>query len=276
MLALKGSKEWKVINVGENFFRGKQTIMIKKQGVKLFFAGLMSLSMFSYLPAFSAGGVTGYTGNVSTDNAGVAKGNGNTAAANIRLEFNVARFVAIGVYDTAGSINHPIFSNPSANFPGGSAFAADGTALLSAESDLSSKFDLDGVLNLADQQTIVDAMNATSDTASQEIIIKGAVFTNLPGATAVSVGLDVDSMTLTSAGGTGSAPVYNFRAIGGVPGATPNVTTAPSTTPIDLQNKRNANGYARFAIVGDLDESSVDLTTDGNWEGTLTISLNGL
>ncbi|MDX1920191.1 MAG: hypothetical protein SFU25_05585 [Candidatus Caenarcaniphilales bacterium] len=232
----------------------------------------LSLTVLSFLPSL-AGGVTGYTGNVSTTGAGIAAGTGNTASAAVQLEFKVGRFIALGVYNTAGSIANPIFATPATNFPAGTTFAAV-AGITAAESSLASKFDLDGTTSVPDQLTIVNAINATSDAASQDITIRGAVYSNLPASTAMSVSLSADTVTLT--GGTGSAPVYVFRGVAGIPGGVTTTSTTPSTTPLALANRRNANGYARFALVGDLRESTVDLTTDGNWTGTVTISLNGL
>ncbi|MDX1920190.1 MAG: hypothetical protein SFU25_05580 [Candidatus Caenarcaniphilales bacterium] len=232
----------------------------------------LSLTVLSFLPSL-AGGVTGYTGNVSTTGAGVAAGNGNTASAAVQLEFKVGRFIALGVYNTAGSIANPIFATPATNFPGGTTFAAV-PSFITAESNLASKFDLDGTTSVPDQLTIISAMNASSNASSQDINIKGAVYSNLPASTAMSVSLSADTVTLT--GGTGSAPVYVFRGVAGVPGGATVTSATPSTTPLALANRRNANGYGRFTFVGDLNETSVNLTTDGNWTGTVTISLNGL
>ncbi len=236
-------------------------------------------SIFSFTNV-QAGGVASYTGNVSTSGAGVASGTGNSATAVINLDFKVPNFMALGVFDTAGANTNPIFSSPATSFPGGTTFtAAESSGILAlSEGNLNSKFDLDGTTSTTDAATIVNAMNTTTDSTSQDIIIKGAVYTNAPAATTLTLTTSANTITMT--GGTGAAPVYALRALGGVPGggaAAISTQTAPSTTGLSLTGaRRNASGYARYAIVGDLSESSVDLTTRGNWTGSVTITLTGI
>jgi hypothetical protein len=246
---------------------------------KILLSSAVALSSIAGLSAH-AGGVASYTGTVSTAGAGISSGAGSSATAVINMDFKVPNFMAIGVYDVSGANSNVIFSAPATNFPGGTTFTAaeSGTVLLSNEGNLNSKFDLDGTASVADATTIINAINATSATSSQDITIKGAVFTNAAVATTLTLTTSANSVTLT--GGTGSAPTYVFRAVGGVPGggATAiNTQAAPSTTGLALTGaRRNANGYARFAVVGDLSETSVNLTTKGNWTGSLTLTLTGI
>lgn len=242
-------------------------------------ASALLLSMLGFGAAF-AGGVGSYTGNVSSTNAGISSGAGSSATAVINLDFRVPTFMGLGVYSTAGANSSILFANPTSNFPAGTTFTAaeSGSVLLSNEGNLNSKFDLDGVASTTDAATIINAINATSATSSQDIIIKGATFTNAAAATTLTLTTSANSVTMS--GGTGTAPVYVFRAVGGVPGggaAGIQSQTAPFTTGLALSSaRRNANGYSRFAIVGDLSETSVDTTTRGNWTGSLTITLTGI
>lgn len=234
----------------------------------------VSLYLISSSQAFSVGGVVGYTGNISNNGAGVSAGNGNASSGNLRIEFNINRYVAVGIYDTTGTINSPLFSTPSNNFPAGALFAADQSILVQNEINTASKFDLNGINSVDDQTLIINAMNSQQDVMSDDLYIRGAIYSNIPTANELIVSTDKDSLTLT--GGTGSAPVYNFRSIAGIPSGISSKSQAPFTTPVGLGNKRNNKGFARFTIVGDLDESSVDLTTNGNWTGNVTIVVSGL
>ncbi len=236
--------------------------------------------LFGFSLSAQAGGVASYTGTVSTAGAGISSGAGSSATAVINMDFRVPNFMAIGVYDASGVNSNIVFSTPATNFPGGTTFTAaeSGTVLLSNESNLNSKFDLDGTASVTDATTILNAINATTASSSQDITIKGAVFTNAAAATTLTLTASANSITLT--GGTGAAPTYAFRAVGGVPGggASAIITqTSPATTGLALTNaRRNANGYSRFAVVGDLSEASVDITTRGNWTGSLTLTLTGI
>lgn len=236
-----------------------------------FFVGMI-LNIGGFLPSL-AGGVTSYNGNLSTSGAAVASGVGNSATAAAQLEFKVGRFIVLGVYNTAGSNANPMFSAPAANFPAGFTFSAL-PGFITTESNLSSKFELDGINSTIDQATIIHAMNAGSNTLSQDINIKGAVYSNLPVSANMYVILSADAITLT--GGTGAAPVYTFRGVAGIPGGTITSTNTPFSTPLNLANRRNSLGYARYTFIGDLDETSIDLNTDGNWTGSVTVNLNGL
>lgn len=248
----------------------------------IFGAKLASALLISALTLGSAfaGGVGSYTGNVSSTTAGISSGAGSTATAVVNMDFRVPTFMGLGVYSTAGANSSVLFSAPATNFPGGTVFTAaeSGSVLLSNEGNLNSKFDLDGTTSTTDAATIINAINATTATSSQDIIIKGATFTNAAAATTLTLTTSANTITLT--GGTGSAPVYAFRAVGGVPGsgaAGIQSQTTPSTTGLALTSaRRNANGYSRFAIVGDLSETSVDTSTRGNWTGSLTITLTGI
>lgn len=236
-----------------------------------FFLGLI-LNIGGFIPSL-AGGVTSYSGNLSTSGAAIATGVGNSATAAAQLEFRVGRFIVLGVYNTAGSNANPMFSTPANNFPGGFTFSAL-PGFITSEPNLSSKFELDGITSTTDQVTIIQAMNAASNTLSQDINIKGAVYSNLPISANMYVILSADAITLT--GGTGAAPVYRFRGVAGVPGGAITSTTTPFTSPLNLANRRNSLGYARYTFIGDLDETSIDLNTDGSWTGSVTVNLNGL
>jgi hypothetical protein len=264
----------------------KEKIMNIKRYGKLFLATVFAVAL-STNQSF-AGGVDGYTGNVSSVGAAISSGAGATADAAVTLDFVVPTYIALGLYDTGGANANAIFSNPAANFPNGTTFTtADNSGiLLFDEGDLASKFDINGVDSNADSQTIMNAINLTADTPSQDVIIKGATFSNVDfGVTTLYLSTSVDSIIL--AGGQGSAPTYVFRGIVGVPGAVNTDSVAPNTTPITLNNLNTSNlyngdpatendGYARFSIIGDLSEASVDRTTKGAWTGSFTISLTGL
>ncbi|HEY9886361.1 MAG TPA: hypothetical protein V6C96_03770, partial [Vampirovibrionales bacterium] len=72
-------------------------------------------------------------------------------------------------------------------------------------------------------------------------------------------------------GGTGKAPQVSLKMVAGVPGESQSRKNSPKSG-IDIKNKLiNDNGYARFVIVGDLDENSVDATTEGDWSGDFTV-----
>ncbi|MDX1920189.1 MAG: hypothetical protein SFU25_05575 [Candidatus Caenarcaniphilales bacterium] len=219
-----------------------------------------------------AGGVSNYTGNALSSGAAIATGTGNSASADLLLELKIGSYIALGVYDTNGNISNPIFSSNQSNFPTGSVFSTYGTVLLNAESSLASKFDLDGTTSTLDQSKIVNAMLVNSDLPSEDILIKGAIYSNLPASTNISISTSQNSIQL--AGGNGNAPVIKFRGLAGTPSAAIDSSESLGTDPISLQNKRNSKGYARFVIVGDLDESSVDLSTQGNWYGSLTIRID--
>lgn len=220
-----------------------------------------------------AGGVSNYTGNVSTVGAAISAGPGNPASANLLIELKIGSYIAMGVYDTNGSISNPIFSSPDNNFPSGSTFNPYGSVLLSAEGSLASKFVLDGTISNLDQKKIVNAMLVGSDQPSEDILIKGAIYSNLPASTNISISTSSNSIQL--AGGTGSQPIVNLRGLAGTPssGSVDSSQTLASN-PINIQNRRNQKGYARFVIVGDLDESTIDLSTQGNWYGSLTVRID--
>jgi hypothetical protein len=240
--------------------------------------GAVALSLLGISSAF-AGGVASYTGTVSSTNAAISSGAGSSAVATINLDFRVPNFIGLGVYDTAGANANALFSSPGTAFTTTTFTAAESVSILTAnETNLNSKFDLDGTTSTTDATTIMNAINATANAASQDIIIKGATFTNAAAATPLSLATSVASVTMT--GGTGSAPIYALRSIGGIPGAGAtaiNTSTTPNTTPLSLTSaRRTAGGYSRFAIVGDLSETSVTSATKGNWTGSFTITLTGI
>ncbi len=225
----------------------------------------------------NAGGVGSYAGNVTNSGAAISSGSGSSASTVVNLEFKVPNFMALGVYGSSGSISNPIFASPANNFPSGTTFTASESngVLLANESNLNSKFDIDGINSSSDAQVILNAINANASATSQDVIIKGAVFTNAPSSTTLYLTTNTNSVTLT--GGTGSAPVYTLRSVGGVPGGSITTQNTPATGGLSLTgSRRNSNGYARYAVVGDLSETSVNSSTKGNWTGTITISLTGL
>ncbi|MDX1920192.1 MAG: hypothetical protein SFU25_05590 [Candidatus Caenarcaniphilales bacterium] len=233
---------------------------------------MLLLCFASWSPCF-AGGVGSYTGNIWGLDSALNQANGNTLAG-INLGFNINKVVALGVFDSSGSINNPIFANPTTNFPNGSLFPVSGTTLIQAETNLVSKFDLDALNSSADAALIINAMNRTTDINSQDVLIKGAIFTNYPSST--SLRLRTNTNQIVFSGGTGTAPRMALRAIAGVPNVSTTTTTNPQTGLTLNGSRRNANGFARFAIVGDLRESQVNTTTNGNWTANITISLTSL
>lgn len=217
-----------------------------------------------------AGGVSSYTGNLSTSNVSINRSSGS-ASANLNLEFKVSKILALGIYDSTGNINNPIFNSPIDNFPSGSIFPVTGNTLIQSESDLVSKFDIDATSSSDDAALIINAINSNSEIRSQDVLIKGAIFTNL--APSANLRLRTSSNQIVFSGGTGTAPRMRLRLVAGIP----NVSTATSTNPqsgVILNGaRRNANGYARFAIVGDLRENQLNSSTNGNWIANMTISL---
>lgn len=196
------------------------------------------------------------------------------AIASLNLGFSITKVIALGIYDSTGNINNPIFDDPMGNFPSGSLFPVTGSTLIQAESDLVSKFDLDATSSSADAALIINAINTNSDTNSQDVLIKGAIFTNL--ASSVNLRISTNTNQITFSGGTGSAPRMRLRAIVGVPNVSTTTSTNPQSGITITGSRRNANGYARFAIIGDLRESQVDTSTNGNWSANMTISLVSL
>ena len=198
----------------------------------------------------------------------------------VTLTYSVPNVMALGVYDVNGQSNEGLFTDPSASFPGGSTFTAaeSGGVLLANESNVNSKFDLDGTTSSTDANTILTKMTQTTNVPSNDILIKGAVFTNASSSPTLRLRTNTSQITLT--GGTGTAPRIDFSALGGVPGGAAgakNSTTNPSATGLQITTaRRNSLGYARFVIVGDYRESTIDFTTKGNWTGNLTLTLTGL
>jgi hypothetical protein len=259
---------------------------IKRYG-KLFLATVCAI-VLSTNQAF-AGGVDGYTGNVSSVGAAISSGVGATADAAVTLDFVVPTYIALGIYDTGGTNSNPIFSNPAANFPNGTTFTTvdnvNANILLFDEGDLASKFDINGIDSNTDSQTIMNAINLTNDTPSQDVIIKGATFSNVDFAgTTLYLSTSTDSLQLQ--GGQGSAPIYVFRALVGLPSSGNSYSLSPNTSLLSIGMSSFTNvgdseyfaepGYSRFVVVGDLSEASVDRTTKGAWTGSFTISLTGL
>ena len=242
---------------------------------KVLLATIAVLILLPFQQAF-AGGVASYTGTASSTNAAISSGAGSSAIATINLDFKVPNFIGLGVYSTAGANANTLFSSPATAFTTTTFTAAESSSvLLSNESNLNSKFDLDGTTVPADATTIINAMNASANAVSQDITIKGATFTNAAAATSLSLATSTNTITMT--GGTGTAPIYDLRAIGGIPGGAINTSTVPLTTPISLTSaRRTAGGYSRFAIVGDLRELTVRTNTIGNWTGSFTITLTGI
>ncbi|MDJ0626107.1 MAG: hypothetical protein QNJ31_07060 [Candidatus Caenarcaniphilales bacterium] len=232
------------------------------------------LLMLGLSPSFGAG-ITGYTGNVESTNAGVASGAGNSASASVQLDVNVDDMMAIGVYDTSGVSASGIFSTPSDDFTSSSALMSGSvTYQIPAETDLNSKFLLDGTSSVSDMQTILAAMNATSNTTNRIFFIKGATFCNFYVAGNVTLSGDVNSVTMT--GGTGTAPKINFTLAVEEPGSSPFYTASPVTGLTYSANMVSSSGYSRFVVMGDLDESTIDLITKGNWSGSVTLTLTRL
>jgi hypothetical protein len=225
-----------------------------------------------------AGGIVGYTGNISNANAGVSQSAGSNATASMTVDFKVPVLMGVGTYDTTGVNSNVIFASSVTNFPGGSTFTAaeSGGVLVTNEGNLSSKFDLDFSLP-ADAALMVFQMGSAPDTPSQDLIIKGAVFTNAAAATTITVTTNVNTLVLT--GGSGSAPQVALRSMGGVPGGGPGAIVTQMSPALGLGisgAQRNTNGYARYAVVGDVKESSIDMTTIGNWTGSFTVSVTGI
>ncbi len=203
---------------------------------------LGGLLMLSITPS-SGAGVTGYTGNVESTNAGVASGSGNSASATVQMDVNVDDMLAIGVYDTSGANASGIFSTPSDDFTNANGLMT-GSATNPAETDLNSKFALDGTTTIADMQTIVTAMQASSDASSDDLLIKGATFTN--SSSTMTLTASANSLTLT--GGTGTAPQFDFRLSVQDPGGS---GTTGSTTPasgVSYSTAISPNGYIRYVL----------------------------
>lgn len=249
-----------------------------KESVNPKFLCALLLSILSFGQAF-AGGVGGSFGNVSSTAAAISSGSGSSATVDINLDFKTPTFMGLAVYSSSGNNTNFLFSNPSSNFPGGTTFTAaeSGGILLNNEGNLNSKFDLDGVASITDAATIINATNALSATPSQDIIIKGATYTNAAILTTLILTTSTNSVML--GGGSGTSPVYVFRAICGVPGGGASAINSQPTPAAGLilpSARRNVNGYSRFAIVGDLIETTVNSTTKGNWIGSFTITLTGI
>lgn len=240
---------------------------------KLFITFTLLFLLNSWTCCF-AGGVNSYSGNIATAGSAINQSTGS-ALASLNLEFKVSKILAIANFDETGNINNPIFANPSSNFPAGTLFPVAGSILINAENNLNSKFDLDATSSSADAALIINAMNSSSDTNSQDILIKGALFTNYPSSTTLRLYTSTSQIIFT--GGTGTAPRMQFRAIGGIPNGSITTTTIPSFIGLLLNGaRRNSNGFSRFAIIGDLRESTIDTSTNGDWSANLTISVVAL
>lgn len=227
-----------------------------------------------------AAGVTGYTGNVSNTGAGVSTGLGVNANASVNISYSVPNVMALGIYNSLGSNADGLFSSPTASFPGGTTFTSAESLgiLVQSETNLNSKFDLDGTTSSADTTAIINLMQTSTNVASQDFLIKGALYTNAPASTTLRVITSTNTLTLS--GGTGLAPRIDFRLLGGLPGgsgATKSSDTTPSTGGISITNaRRNSSGFARIVLVGDIRENTVNTSTKGNWTGTFTLTLTGL
>jgi hypothetical protein len=222
----------------------------------------------------NAGGVQSYSGTNPSATAAISSGSGSLSSATINLEVKIPNITNVAIYDANGAINTAVFNNPTANFPGGTTFIVSESqgSLIANEGDLKSKFDLD-LSQSADAALILLQMGNLADTPTQDLLIKGAIFSNNPTA---NIKVSTDINTLILAGGTGSSPQLDLRLLGGVPGG-----GAAAITKQDLSLSgmvltsahRNANGYGRFALIVDVRESSIDVTTNGSWTGGFTLTV---
>lgn len=238
---------------------------------------LLSLILLLFtlqLPSL-AGGVDSYVGNSSSTEAAISDGIGSSSSAVIRLDINIPTIIASGIYNTSGLNTNNLFATPASNFPGGTTFTAAESQgmLITSEGNLSSKFNLDLTL---DPSVVIGHIVNSSNIPGQDLVIKGAAFTNSP-STNIGVYTSVNTMILT--GGTGSPPQVALRTIGGVPGGGASaiaVQTSPATGLVLDSSKRNSLGYARYSIIADFSEASVDSTTQGDWSGDFTITVTGI
>ncbi len=220
--------------------------------------------------AAHAAGVTYTSGNVSTTNAAIAT-TGN-AVASVTLDLNIPGFFGLGVYSTGGTQANPLFTTANTTFATQTFTAAESSGILqNDEVNLSSKLALDGVGNLADAQIIINKIGQPNS-ATDDFRVKGVMYSTTTNG--VSMQLSANSLTMT--GGTGTAPVLDFRNIVGLPGGNVSTSTTPATALNIVPNRFNANSYSRFIVVGDVQETTIAPTTRGNWTGLFTITLTSL
>ncbi len=222
----------------------------------------------------SAGGVLNYIGSNESSNAAITMGSGGRASVNVNLEMKIPLVVATGIFDTNGTNISSFFSGTNSLFPGRSTFTSSESAgiLVNDESDLRSKF----FLNLQNNDDRLHSKDIHSDLPSQDILIKGAVFTNSPSS---NISIATDANVIVLSGGTGKAPQVSLRAVGGVPAGGPSSIATqrqPASGMVLDRAKRTNAGYARYVIVADFKESSIDASTHGEWNGGVTIMVTGL
>ncbi len=227
---------------------------------------------FGWSQVTQAAGVVYSSGNVSNTNASL--GTGGSTVMTVTVDLNMPRYYGLGVYDVNGVQANSLFTNGASTFLQPT-FNVNQTAgvLLVNEGNLRSKLALDGINSVPDSVIIANAVIAPNSIRTNDYLIKGIFYKSTTDA--FITGLNATTITMT--GGVGLAPQIGFRRVVGLPGTnTFTATNTPGGSQTIPRTRFNASGYSRFVISGDLDESTVNNTTRGNWTGNMTISLLAL